>query len=211
MDFIPLAEETGLIIGIGQWVLEQACAQLAQWQQDPALAELSLAVNVSARQFSEAGFVQQVADILHATGANPHRLKLELTESTLLHNMEDTIARMQELQQLGVQFSLDDFGTGYASLQYLQRLPLDQLKIDRSFVQGLLSGDSDPAIVRAIIAMGQALHLEVIAEGVEERSQQQNLALLGCRHYQGYLFSAPVPLAHFEQWCLLHHNASQPA
>jgi len=211
MDFIPLAEETGLIIGIGQWVLEQACAQLAQWQQDPALAELSLAVNVSARQFSEAGFVQQVADILHATGANPHRLKLELTESTLLHNMEDTIARMQELQQLGVQFSLDDFGTGYASLQYLQRLPLDQLKIDRSFVQGLLSGDSDPAIVRAIIAMGQALHLEVIAEGVEERSQQQNLALLGCRHYQGYLFSAPVPLAHFEQWCLQHHNASQPA
>ncbi|QQD20290.1 EAL domain-containing protein [Oceanospirillaceae bacterium ASx5O] len=211
MDFIPLAEETGLIIGIGQWVLEQACAQLARWQQDPALAELSLAVNVSARQFSEAGFVQQVADILHATGANPHRLKLELTESTLLHNMEDTIARMQELQQLGVQFSLDDFGTGYASLQYLQRLPLDQLKIDRSFVQGLLSGDSDPAIVRAIIAMGQALHLEVIAEGVEERSQQQNLALLGCSHYQGYLFSAPVPLAHFEQWCLQHHNASQPA
>src|SRR5690606_30061051 len=204
MDFIPLAEETGLIIGIGQWVLEQACAQLAQWQQDPALAELSLAVNVSARQFSEAGFVAQVADILHATGANPHRLKLALTESTLLHNMEDTIARMQELQQLGVQFSLDDVGTAYASLQYLQRLPLDQFKMDRSFVQGLLSGDSDPAIVRAIIGMGQALHLEVIAEGVEERSQQQNLALLGCRHYQGYLFSAPVPLAHFKQWCLQH-------
>ena len=211
MDFIPLAEETGLIIGIGRWVMQQACAQLAKWQQDPALAELSLAVNVSARQFSEAGFVQQIADILQQSGANPHRLKLELTESTLLNNVEDTIARMQELQQLGVQFSLDDFGTGYASLQYLQRLPLDQLKIDRSFVQGLLSGDSDPAIVRAIIAMGQALHLEVIAEGVEERSQQQNLALLGCRHYQGYLFSAPVPLAHFEQWCLQHQNASQPA
>lgn len=206
MDFIPLAEETGLIIGIGHWVIQQACAQLAQWQQDPALAELSLAVNVSARQFSQAGFVDQVGDILRTSGANPHRLKLELTESTLLNNVEDTITRMQELQQLGVQFSLDDFGTGYASLQYLQRLPLDQLKIDRSFVQGLLSGDSDPAIVRAIIAMGQALHLEVIAEGVEERTQQQNLALLGCCHYQGYLFSAPVPLQRFEEWCQQHSH-----
>ena len=206
MDFIPLAEETGLIIGIGHWVIQQACAQLAKWQQDPALAELSLAVNVSARQFSQAGFVDQVGDILRTSGANPHRLKLELTESTLLNNVEDTITRMQELQQLGVQFSLDDFGTGYASLQYLQRLPLDQLKIDRSFVQGLLSGDSDPAIVRAIIAMGQALHLEVIAEGVEERTQQQNLALLGCCHYQGYLFSAPVPLQRFEEWCQQHSH-----
>jgi diguanylate cyclase (GGDEF)-like protein/PAS domain S-box-containing protein len=198
VQFIPLAEDTGLILPIGQWVLEMACAQLKAWQQDELTCDLVLSVNVSAKQFRQLDFVAQVqaASLHHAI--NPKLLKLELTESLLLENIEDTIATMSELNEIGVQFSLDDFGTGYSSLQYLKRLPLYQLKIDQSFVRDLAGNSSDQVIVRTIIAMAQSLNLNVIAEGVETEEQRHHLLSNGCIHYQGYLFSRPVPLEEFE-------------
>jgi diguanylate cyclase (GGDEF)-like protein/PAS domain S-box-containing protein len=197
-QFIPLAEETGLILPIGQWVLETACTQLKAWQQDALTRDLVLAVNVSAKQFRQADFVAQVQAAVQHNAINPMLLKLELTESMLLENIEDTIATMNALKEIGVQFSLDDFGTGYSSLQYLKRLPLDQLKIDQSFVRDIAIDNSDKAIVNTIIVMAQSLNLDVIAEGVETEEQRSLLLERGCTHFQGYLFGKPVPVEQFE-------------
>jgi diguanylate cyclase (GGDEF)-like protein/PAS domain S-box-containing protein len=199
-DFIPLAEETGLILPLGHWVLESACAQLAQWASRPALAHLTVAVNVSARQFSQPDFVDQVLKALRHAGANPQRLKLELTESLLVDNVEEVIEKMGALKARGVGFSLDDFGTGYSSLSYLKRLPLDQLKIDQSFVRDVLIDPNDAAIAKTIIALARSLGLTVIAEGVETEAQQNFLASSGCHAYQGYFFSRPLPVAGFDEF-----------
>jgi diguanylate cyclase (GGDEF)-like protein/PAS domain S-box-containing protein len=198
-EFIPVAEECGLILPIGHWVLATACAQLVEWAKSPATAHLVLAVNVSARQFRQADFVDQVLGLLAETGADPTRLKLELTESLLVDNMDETIDRMSSLKECGVGFSLDDFGTGYSSLAYLKRLPLDQLKIDQSFVRDVLHDPNDAAIARTVVALAQSLGLNVIAEGVETQEQRDFLHANGCNTYQGYLFSRPVPVDDFEQ------------
>jgi diguanylate cyclase (GGDEF)-like protein/PAS domain S-box-containing protein len=192
-EFIPLAEETGLIIPIGRWVLETACAQLKLWRQDPLTRDLILAINVSSKQFRKAGFIEQVQSAMQRHDIDPRLLKLELTESMLLDDVEDTIAIMNALKEIGVNFSLDDFGAGYSSLQYLKRLPLAELKIDRSFVRDIAVDSSDNAIVRTIIAMAESLNLGVIAEGVETETQRNLLLAIGCTHFQGYLFAKPVP------------------
>ncbi len=199
-EFIPLAEETGLILPLGQWVLSTACAQLARWAAKPEMAHLTVAVNVSARQFSLPTLIDEVLSQVDHAGVPPGKLKLELTESLLLENAEDIIAKMLVLKSHGVGFSLDDFGTGYSSLSYLKRLPLDQLKIDQSFVRDVLSDSNDAAIARTIVALGHSLGLEVIAEGVETEAQRNFLADSGCLAYQGYLFSRPLPLAEFEDF-----------
>jgi diguanylate cyclase (GGDEF)-like protein/PAS domain S-box-containing protein len=196
--FIALAEETGLILPIGQWVLDTACRQLNVWQQDPITSNLTISINVSAKQFRQTDFVAQVQNILQHHAINPGLLKLELTESTLLESIEDTISSMAGLSEMGIQFSMDDFGTGYSSLQYLKRLPLYQLKIDQSFIRDIVVDVSDKAIVRTIIAMAQSMDLEVIAEGVETQEQRQQLFKNGCMNYQGYLFGRPVPIDEFE-------------
>jgi diguanylate cyclase (GGDEF)-like protein/PAS domain S-box-containing protein len=198
-QFIPLAEESGLIIPIGLWVLQSACAQLKAWQKNPKTASLALSVNVSAKQFQQVDFVAQVKQVLSESGAQPSLLKLELTESTLLDKVEEAIAKMQELIAVGVRFSIDDFGTGYSSLQYLKRLPIYQIKIDQAFVRDIASDPNDAAIVKAIIAMAEALGLNAIAEGVESEDQFNFLEKHGCHAHQGYLFSKPVPLAAFEK------------
>jgi len=197
-EFIPLAEETGLILPLGQWVLETACAQLALWATQPDMADLVLAVNVSAKQFHQSNFVTQVQAALTSSGTNPKRLKLELTESLLVNNVEDVIAKMATLKALGISFSLDDFGTGYSSLSYLKRMPLDQLKIDQGFVRNILSDPNDAAIAKMVVALAESMGLAVIAEGVELAAQKDFLAHLGCHAYQGYFFSRPVPIAEFE-------------
>jgi len=202
VQFIPVAEESDVINDIGLWVLQTACQQLSQWQQDPSTAQLQLAVNVSARQFRQTDFVALVKAVIGQTGIQPHGLKLELTESLVLDNIDDTIAKMTALKALGVRFSMDDFGTGQSSLSYLTRLPLDQLKIDQSFVRNIGIKPSDGMIVQTIIGMATNLGLEVIAEGVETPDQQAFLAHHGCTLYQGYLFGKPSPLPGFE--ALLH-------
>ena len=199
-DFIPLAEDTGLILPIGLWVLETACAQLAAWAARAQTRHLMMAVNVSVRQFRHPEFVAQVMAVLAASGADPFRLKLEITESLMVNDMEATIAKMTALKEVGVRFSLDDFGTGYSSLAYLKRLPLDQLKIDQSFVKDVLSDPNDAAIARTIVALAQSLGLDVIAEGVETEAQREFLAHHGCRAYQGYLFSRPLRIDKLEQF-----------
>ena len=199
VEFIGLAEETGQILPLGHWVIETACTQLAAWAQQPAMAHLTLAVNVSARQFRQQDFVQEVMGLLDYTGANPHRLKLELTESLLVKDVEGTVEKMTVLQARGVGFSLDDFGTGYSSLSYLKRLPLDQLKIDQSFVRDLMTDPNDAAIARTVIALGHSLGLTVIAEGVETAAQRDFLATQNCDAYQGYLFGKPMPIDAFEK------------
>ena len=197
-DFIAVAEETGLIIPIGQGVLKAACEQLALWAKRPEMAQLSVAVNVSARQFQHEDFVANVQAALAGAGANPRRLKLELTESLLVKDVEGIIAKMNTLKAMGVNFSLDDFGTGYSSLSYLKRLPLDQLKIDQSFVRNILTDPNDAAIAKMVIALADSLGLTVIAEGVEIEAQRDFLAHQGCHSYQGYLFSRPLPIDEFE-------------
>nr|WP_315431131.1 EAL domain-containing protein [uncultured Albidiferax sp.] len=192
-QFIPLAEESGMILPLGQWVLETACAQLQTWAGRPATAGWTMAVNVSASQFAQADFVANVAAALQHTGANPHLLKLELTESMLVNDVEDVILKMNQLKAQGVCFSLDDFGTGYSSLSHLKRLPLDQLKIDQSFVRDILTDPSDAVIARTIVALGHSLGLAVIAEGVETADQHDFLADLGCDAFQGYHFGRPGP------------------
>jgi len=199
LEFIPLAEETGLILPLGNWVLETACAQLKAWDANANTAQLTLAVNVSARQFRHADFVEQVLAVLQRSGADPQRLELELTESLLLEDVEGVIAKMTALKARGVYFALDDFGTGYSSLSYLKRLPLDELKIDQSFVRDVLTDPNDAAIARTIVALGRSMGLIVIAEGVETREQRDFLAANGCSNYQGYLFGRPVPADEFER------------
>lgn len=198
-DFIPVAEESGLIQPMGLWVLETACLQLASWAACPEKEKLTIAVNVSAIKFNRADFVGQVLEILQRTGANPQKLKLELTESLLVDKVDDVIAKMSELKAKGVGFSLDDFGTGYSSLAYLRRLPLDQLKIDRSFVRELLEDPNSVAIAQTIIVLGQTMKLSVIAEGVETEIQRTLLANLGCYAYQGYLFGRPLPIEQLQE------------
>ena len=199
MDFIPLAEETGMILPIGNWVLRTACEQLRTWQAHPRLQAMELAVNVSARQFRVEDFVQQVASVLQQTGAHPSRLKLELTESLVLDDVRDTVAKMNQLKALGVRFSMDDFGTGQSSLSYLTQLPLDQLKIDQSFVRNIGVKSTDAIIIQTIIGLASKLGMEVIAEGVETAAQRAFLLAHGCTIYQGYLLGRPSPLAQFEQ------------
>ncbi|MDD2720320.1 MAG: EAL domain-containing protein [Gallionella sp.] len=203
-QFIPLAEDTGLIQPIGLWVLETACQQLAQWQAELVARNLILSVNVSASQFRQRDFAAQVRGVVRRSGIDPAKLKLELTESMLLKDIESIISTMTELKRLGVQFSLDDFGTGYSSLQYLKRLPLDQLKIDQSFVRDIATDSNDKAIVETIIAMAHSMNLDVIAEGVETEAQQRWLLDQGCYHQQGYLFGRPVPISQFETELLFH-------
>lgn len=200
VDFIPLAEETGLILPLGHWVLEMSCAQLAKWSAQPNMAHLTVAVNVSANQLHQSDFVEQVLAVLSRTGANPKRLKLELTESLLVANVENTIAKMAILKAQGVSFSLDDFGTGFSSLSYLKRLPLDQLKIDQSFVRDILTDPNDAVIAKTVVALAESLGLAVIAEGVETEAQRDFLQRQGCHAYQGYLFSRPLPLEEFEDF-----------
>jgi len=213
-DFIPLAEEIGVIMPLGQWVLETACRQLLAWADRSDTRHLTIAVNVSVRQFSQDDFVDQVLRILATTGADPHCLKLELTESLLVSDVGDVIAKMSALKARGVGFSLDDFGTGYSSLAYLQRLPLDQLKIDQSFVRDVVDDQSGASIARTIIALAKSLHIDVIAEGVETGAQRDFLASSGCHAYQGYYFSRPLPLDELEQFVLkapLHADSSRAA
>ncbi len=199
VEFIPQSELTGMIIPLGHWVLETACAQLVAWEKLPAMAHLTVAVNVSARQFRHVDFVDQVLATIGRTGANPTKLKLELTESLLLESVEDVITKMATLKAAGISFSLDDFGTGYSSLFYLKRLPLDQLKIDQSFVRDVLTDPNDATIARTIVALAQSMGLAVIAEGVETEVQREFLAAAGCTAYQGYLFGRPMPIGEFSQ------------
>ncbi|WP_231940680.1 putative bifunctional diguanylate cyclase/phosphodiesterase [Acidovorax sp. RAC01] len=192
-DFIPLAEQTGLILPLGKFVLQTACAQLRQWGEHAETAHLSVSVNVSARQFRQPGFVAEVLQTLRDHQVPPEKLKLELTESLLLGDIEDTISRMVQLKSEGVGFSLDDFGTGYSSLSYLKRLPLDQVKIDQGFVRDVLTDPNDAAIVRTILALARSMDLDVVAEGVETTGQLAFLRLHGCEGFQGYLFGRPGP------------------
>ncbi|SDK30405.1 diguanylate cyclase (GGDEF) domain-containing protein [Methylophilus rhizosphaerae] len=199
-QFIPVAECSSLIVEMGQWVLDQACAQIAQWQRVRKTSDLSLSVNISARQFRQANFTAMVKACVQHHQINPNALRLELTESLLLENVDDAVSIMNELSQLGIQFSLDDFGTGYSSLQYLKKLPLYQLKIDRSFVNDIVTDSHDRTIVRTIIAMAQSMYLSVIAEGVETQEQMELLLNNGCRRYQGYLFGKPMAIKEFDAW-----------
>ncbi len=201
-EFIPLAEECGLILPLGEWVLQDACQRLAQWSQRPGLSHLSVSVNVSPRQFHQGGFVAQVLQALASTGADARHLKLELTEGLLLQDVEDTIDKMGQLRAYGVGFSLDDFGTGYSSLAYLKRLPLDELKIDQSFVRDVLTDPNDAAIARTIVALGTSLGLRVTAEGVETKEQRAFLERAHCHAWQGYLLSPPLVAVAFEEMVL---------
>ncbi len=197
-QFIPLAEEVGLIAAIGSWVLEATCLQLARWAMQPTLSGLTLSVNVSSHQFRQSEFVDRVTQILSHTGADPRCLRLELTESIMVRDVDHVVAKMRALRDQGVGFSLDDFGTGYSSLAYLKRLPIDQLKIDQGFVRDILSDHNDAAIAKMVIALADSMGLSVIAEGVETQEQRDCLAALGCHEYQGYLFGRPVPVKDFE-------------
>jgi len=198
VSYIDVCEESGLILPIGQWVLESACRQLKTWQKHPQFRDMPLSINVSAKQFHQLNFVAQIKRTLLESGAKPSQIKLELTESSMLENVEDTVAKMNELKLMGIRFSLDDFGTGHSSLLYLKRLPLDQIKIDQSFVRDISTDPNDAIIVKAIISMSDALGLNVIAEGVETAAQRDFLDAHGCHVFQGYLFSRPVALASFE-------------
>lgn len=202
LEFIPLAEQSGLILQVGHWVLTQACRQLASWAQHPAASNWTLAVNISSCQMRQPTFVAEVSRALQETGANPRKLKLELTESLLLHDVEGSISKMRELCKLGVKFSIDDFGTGYSSLSYLQRLPVSVLKIDRSFVKEIHRASGDAAICKMVIALGKTLGLKVVAEGVESDEQFQLLSLLGCEFFQGYLFSKPQNIQQLMHSCV---------
>lgn len=196
--FIPLAEESGLIYPLGAWVLEEACKLLSRWSDDPTLSHLQLSVNVSAKEFSRTDFSQRVVSVLDRTGANASLLEIELTESSMVNDVDDVIAKILVLKERGVSFSIDDFGTGYSSLSYLKRLPLNRLKIDQSFVKGIADDHHDAAIVRAVITVARSLGIDVIAEGVESDLQRALLEEDGCHHFQGYLFGKPLPITSFE-------------
>lgn len=195
--FIPLAEESGLILQIGKYVLETACKQLKNWETDAKMKHLLLAVNVSGYQLKQPDFVDQVNAILKQTRVNPTKLKLEVTESMVVDDVPETIEKMQILRAAGVRFSMDDFGTGYSSLASLKRLPIQQLKIDKSFVRDIVINPNDAIIVKTIIAMGIILGFNVIAEGVETETQLEMLKQYDCPAFQGYLFSQPLPIDEF--------------
>jgi len=211
VEFIPLAEDSGAIIAMGDWVVHSACETLVRWASVPALAQLTLSVNVSPRQFSEADFVQRVTHILTQTGANPQRLRLEVTEGIVMHDTPLVIARMQELCTLGLSFSIDDFGTGYSSLSYMQMLPLAEIKIDRTFVNDLTRSERSAAIVKAVIALGNSMHITIVSEGVETQAQKEQLLALGCDLLQGYLISRPIECAALELLVASRHSAIGPA
>ncbi|HXU93386.1 MAG TPA: EAL domain-containing protein [Gallionella sp.] len=200
-EFIPLAEEIGMILPIGDWVIDQACAQLKIWEMDPEMRKIQLSVNVSPRQLSQPWFVEQVKEAIEKTGIRASKLKLELTESFILDDVEDAIEKMQELRRIGIRFAMDDFGTGYSSLAYLKRLPLEQLKIDQSFVQDIARDKSNSIMVRTIISIASNFGLEIIAEGVETDDQLAFLRQYGCNKFQGYMFGRPVPPDEFERLC----------
>lgn len=193
VSFIPFAEESKLILPLGKWVLNCALQQLADWQTVPSLKHLIMSVNVSALQFSQEGFVDEVKEVIKSTGVPPAHLQIELTESMLVHDQFDIIQKMQSLKQLGVLISLDDFGTGYSSLSYLQQLPIDQLKIDQSFIRAIQESDKQASLAASIIGLGHNLHMEVIAEGVETQAQFDWLKAHGCDLYQGFLLGRPAP------------------
>lgn len=197
-DFIPLAEETGLIEPIGRWVLAAACRQLALWACQPETCQLTMAVNISPRQFKSAHFVEDIVAEVQRSGASPNKLKLEVTESLAIDDFADSIFKLQALKASGFKISLDDFGTGNSSLNYLTKLPLTQLKIDKSFVDDLPASDRDAMVAQTIIAMGRGLVLDVIAEGVESEAQYRFLVDLGCQAFQGYFFGRPQPVEAFE-------------
>lgn len=197
-EFIPVAETTGLIIDLGDWVVRQACGLLHEWQQHERLRELTVAVNISPRQFTEGRFVDQIIDCITTERINPKLLELEITEGMLIKDVEQTTRRMNRLADLGVKFSLDDFGTGYASLAYLRRLPLYQLKIDQSFVRDMLLNNNDEIIISSILGLGRSLGLDVIAEGVETYPQAKRLQEMGCAKYQGFYFGRPAPIAEWQ-------------
>ncbi|MGA1984616.1 MAG: EAL domain-containing protein [Acidobacteriaceae bacterium] len=199
-EFIPVAEAAGLINGLGEWALQTACEQLRLWARRPELKGLSIAVNVSVRQFQDSGFVALVRQLLFASGVNPRRLKLEITESFMVERANEAVSKMVALKALGIGLSMDDFGTGYSSLSQLKRLPLDQLKIDHSFVQDLLNGEKDASILNAIVALAQSLKLSLIVEGVETEEQLEFLQEQGCNGYQGFLFSAALTSQRFEMY-----------
>ncbi len=205
-QFIPLAEEIGMIIPIGDWVIEQACAQLKQWEMEPAMRDIELSVNISTRQLSQPYFTEHITESLERSGIRPSRLKLELTESFILHNVEEAIEKMEELRHIGIRFALDDFGIGYSSLSYLKRLPLEQLKIDQSFIHDIARDRNGDVMVRTIIDIANNFGLKVVAEGVEADEQLAFLRQYGCNRYQGYLFGKPVPVSEFERLCKLSRN-----
>jgi len=195
-DFIPLAEETGLIVAIGEWVLLEACRQARVWQTEcPDASNFTMNVNLSGKQIQRGGLAEVVARILRQTKLDPSSLTLEITETVAMEDAESTLANLRQLKQLGVQIAMDDFGTGYSSLSYLKRFPVDQVKIDRSFVDGLGQDPDDTAIVRAVVALAQALSLRVTAEGIEKPEQVAYLRSLGCEHGQVYLFARPETAA----------------
>lgn len=206
LEFIPLAEETGQILALGAWVLEDACQRLAEWAQHPQRAHLILAVNVSPLQFMQENFAEQVLHTLQRTAINPQRLKLELTESLMVGSVDSVIERMHQLKEHGLRLALDDFGTGYSSLSYLKHMPLDQLKIDQSFVRDILVDANAAAIAQSIAALAHSLGLALVAEGVEQVEQRDILAEMGCCVYQGYYYSRPLPLAEFEAYLLAHQS-----
>ena len=208
-EFIPLAESAGLINSLGHWVMETACQQLASWAHRPEMERLDVAVNVSIRQFQDSGFVTLIGQLICESGADPQRLKLEITESFMMERANETIAKMIALKTLGIGFSIDDFGTGYSSLSQLKKLPLDQLKIDQSFVRDLLNGEKDASIVSTIIALAKSLNLSLIAEGVETPEQLELLRDQGCYGYQGYLFSPALPASSFELFVEKSHQMTE--
>lgn len=199
-EFIPVAEDTGLIVPLGRWVLEQACQQLRHWHDQPHCRGLTLSVNVSARQFHHPGFVTEFSEILASTQVDPGLLIFEITESLLLSDIEEVGRTVASIKALGVGISLDDFGTGYSSLAYLQQLSIDQLKIDKSFVSNILTDANNLVIAQAIINLAQALKLDVVAEGVEQRAQREQLGALGCGNFQGYFFGKPMAAPDWERF-----------
>jgi EAL domain-containing protein (putative c-di-GMP-specific phosphodiesterase class I) len=199
-EFIPIAEESGLIVPLGDWIIKAACAQIRVWSDKEFFRDLSLSVNVSARQFNQSNFIESLLGSIDHYSIDPRTLKLELTESLLVQNVEEVIEKMEQLKNHGIRFSLDDFGTGYSSLSYLKRLPLDQLKIDQGFVRDLLIDSNDAIICKSTIALAQSMGLSVIAEGVETLQQLEVLRSFGCRAYQGYYFSRPLDIEAFERY-----------
>jgi EAL domain-containing protein (putative c-di-GMP-specific phosphodiesterase class I) len=199
LDFIPVAEETGLIVPIGKWVLDETCRQIKAWEGRSETKGLKLSMNVSARELKQSDFVDNVKKAVERTRINPSALSLEITESILLDNIEEFIVKMKELKEIGISFALDDFGTGYSSLSHLKRLPINELKIDKSFVRDLGVDKNDEAIVRTIIQMGETLGMDVVAEGVETPTHRAMLERYGCHNYQGYLFGKPTALENFER------------